>query len=85
MSINTAPGNVYAARSRNLISAIRTVRAELARRRVAASRLEGRGALDAAPRLVAREICSCPPKQKRLEALMAFAASLRRRIQPKRP
>jgi len=85
MSINTAPGNICAARSRNLISAIRTARAELARRRVAASRLEGRGASDAAPRLLAREICSCPPEQKRLEAPLAFAARLRRLCQPKRP
>ncbi len=84
MYSNTAPGNICAARSRNLISAIRTVRAELARRRVAASRLEGGGS-DAAPRLLAREICSCPPEQKRLEALLAFAARLCRRSQPKRP
>jgi len=84
MSIDTAPGNVCAARSRNLISAIRTVRAELARGRVAASRLEG-DASDVAPRLRAREISSCPPKQKRLEALLAFAARLRRWWQPKRP
>jgi hypothetical protein len=66
-----------------LISAIRTVRAEQARRRDASSRLEGRGAPDAAPRTP--EICSCPSKQKRLEALLAFAARLRRRRQPKRP
>ncbi len=85
MYSNTAPGNICAARSRNLISAVRTVRAELARRRVAASRLEGRGASDAAPRLLTREIRSCPPKQKRLEALLAFAARLCRRRQPKRP
>jgi hypothetical protein len=85
MSINTAPGNICAPRSRNLISAIRTVRAELARGQVAASRLEGRGASDAAPRLLAREIGSCPPEQKRLEAPLAFAARHRRLRQPKRP
>jgi hypothetical protein len=85
MYSNTAPGDICAARSRNLISAIRTVRAELARSRAAASRLEGGGAADAAPRLLARENCSCPPGQKRLEALMALAARLRRRIQSKRP